>query len=193
MQRETALKHTGSMTMQPVKLPAVMLLALLVTWPPSVQAGPPVTPTSGRYDSLTLAIQDGRVSGVFSETRAGNGTGTAPQFNCIFLLQGSLQDGRAIVTTWYPGGGTIAGNLSFEGGGVSLFLRDNQDGCLMSTGDMVRQPYRARLAQLGEDWIGATLVTAEQAVLQPAPEVLARRSPSVIRDDVVAVLDLRAR
>lgn len=171
---------------------AWLLLALATVWAPAGEARPPAGPASGQYDSLFLTIRDGEVRGVFSDARAGNGTGDAPQFSCRFQLRGRLDGGRGVVTTWYPGGSTVVGNLSFEGGGVSLLLRDNQDGCLMATGDMTREPYRARLARPGGDWIGVTLVTAAHAVLHPAPEASSRRTPYVVDGDAVAVLERRA-
>jgi hypothetical protein len=50
----------------------------------------------------------------------------------------SLQDEQSNVETRYPGGTTIPGNLPFEGSGAALMLRDNQDGRLVTTSDMLQ-------------------------------------------------------
>ncbi|MBP0494561.1 hypothetical protein [Roseomonas indoligenes] len=155
---------------------------------PALAAGPP---DSGLYGGLSLAINGNQVSGVFSEARRGGGTEAAPQFSCVFLLRGRLEKGRGQVETWYPGEDPIPGNLSFEGAQASLVLRENHGGCLMTTGDMVGQPYRAGLDRAGDGWIGVALVTARRAAFRPAPGAPAPRTPYVVEDDPVAVLERR--
>jgi len=158
--------------------------------PARTQAQAPV-PASGQYGGLTLSVTDGRVSGVFSEGRMGNGSEAAPQFSCWFLLRGKLEGGRGIVETWFPGQEPIPGNLSFEGGGASLMLRENQDGCFMASGDMTREPYRVPLNRRGEGWTGVALVTADRAAFRPSPGAPAPRTPYVVEGDPVAVLERR--
>jgi hypothetical protein len=148
-------------------------------------------PASGQYGGLTLAVRGGEVSGVFSEGRLGNGTEAAPQFTCWFLLRGRLQDGRGIVETWYPGEEPIPGNLLFEGGGVSLMLRDDHGGCPMTTGSMTREPYRSGLDRPGEDWLDVALVRADRAAFRSSPGAPAPRTPYVVQGDPVAVLERR--
>ena len=176
------------MNAMPPARAAALLLALAAGWPAPGQANPAA---SGQYGSLTLVVRDGEVSGTFSEARGGNGTQDAPQFSCLFQLRGTLRDGRGTVQTWSPGGESIPGQLALEEGAASLVLRDNQDGCLMATGDMVRQPYRAPLARRGEGWIGATLVAAPRAVINPTPQGSNRRGPYVVEGDAVVVLERR--
>ncbi|MCR0985225.1 SH3 domain-containing protein [Roseomonas populi] len=162
-----------------------LLLLLLLAVP--AQAAD--TPASGLYGGLSLAVTGNEVSGVFSEARGGDGSGAAPQFSCWFLLRGRLENGRGIVQTWYPGEEPIPGNLSFEGGKASLMLRENHGGCLMTTGDMVREPYRAGLDRPGEGWIGVGLVTARRAAFRPSPGAPAPRTPYVVEGNAVAVLE----
>ncbi|WP_338665763.1 hypothetical protein VQH23_11415 [Pararoseomonas sp. SCSIO 73927] len=164
-----------------------LLLPLLLAGP-ALAAAPPA---SGRYGGLNLAVTGEEVIGVFSEARMGGGTEAAPQFSCIFLLRGRLENGRGRVETWYPGEETIPGDLSFEGGRALLTLRENHGGCLMATGDMVREPYRAGLDRPGEGWIGVALVTARRAVFRPAPGAPTPRTPYVVEGDAVAVLERR--
>lgn len=128
---------------------------------------------------------------MFSEGRMGNGSEAAPQFSCRFLLRGRLEDGRGIVETWFPGQEPIPGYLSFEGGGASLMLRENQDGCFMASGDMTREPYRAALSKRGEGWIGVALVTADRTAFRPSPGALAPRTPYVVEGNPVVLLERR--
>lgn len=119
----------------------------------------------------------------------GNGTDAAPQFTCWFLLRGKLQNGRGVVETWYPGEEPIAGKLSIEGTQVSLTLREDHGGCLMTTGSMVREPYRALLNRPGHGWLDAALVRVNRAALRPSAGAPAPRMPYLIEGDPVAVLD----
>jgi len=148
---------------------------------------------SGRYGGLTLAVSGDRVSGVFSEGRAGNGSDAAPQFSCRFLLRGQLSGGRGIVQTWYPGEETIPGNLSFEGGRASLMLRENHGGCLMTSGDMTQQPYSSVANRQGEGWIDVALVKAERAAFRSSPGAAAPHTPYVVEGDPLVVLERRGR
>lgn len=161
-------------------------LALLAA--PSL-AGPP--PVSGQYGSLTLAVVDGAVSGVFSERRMGNGTATAPQFTCVFQLRGRLRGERARIETWYPGGATIPGELVLVDGKAFLTLEGNQDGCLTTSGDMVRQPFEIGLSRAARGWIGVGLVESPRAAFHPAPGASTPRAPYVVASDAVAVLERR--
>ena len=80
------------MSPMPPARATALLLALAACWPLPGQAQ---SAASGQYGSLTLAVRNGEVSGTFTEARGGNGTQDAPQFSCLFQLQGSLRDGRA--------------------------------------------------------------------------------------------------
>ncbi|MBC9206209.1 hypothetical protein IBL26_05120 [Roseomonas aerophila] len=164
-------------------LPALASLAA-----PEARADPPI---SGQYGGLTLAVSGDRVSGVFSEGRAGNGSDAAPQFSCRFLLRGQLSGGRGIVQTWYPGEEAIPGNLSFESGRASLMLRENHDGCLMTSGDMTQQPYSSVVNRQGEGWVDVALVKADRAAFRPAPGAPAPRAPYVVEGDPLVVLEQR--
>ena len=105
-------------------------------------------PSTGSYGPLSLVVQDGAVHGVFSEGRLGNGTDEAPQFSCVFLLQGQLQDGVAKITSWFPSEpDRIEGSLKL-GDNPTLQLQENHGGCLMSSGDMVQEPYPLLLDQV---------------------------------------------
>ena len=150
-------------------------------------------PLSGSYGPLALAISDdGLVQGVFAERRVGNGTPEAPQFGCLFLLGGHLEDGRADVVTWLPGEAERIGGELRLGEKPSLQLLENHGGCLMTTGDMRDAPYDLLLDERRDDWIGAGLVTAHRAILHPSPtDAPGRRRPYLVRFDPVAVLARR--
>ncbi len=170
-----------------MKAGAVALLLAALAAPALAQA-----PASGQYEGLLLAVSpDGTVRGAFSEQRVGNGSDAAPQFSCRFLLRGRLSDGRGVVETWFPGQKPIPGNLSFEGGGASLMLREDQDGCAMTAGGMTQQPWRAPRDAPGEGWTGAALVTAPRAAFRPSPGAAAPRTPYVVEGDALAVLERR--
>ena len=148
---------------------------------------------SGRYGPLGLAIApDGTVHGVSAEQRVGNGTLDAPQFGCIFLLEGQLDGGTASVTTWFPNEAErIRGTLRL-GTGPSLQLEENHGGCLMTSGDMVDAPYGLFLDEPQANWIGTGLVTVERTVLFPEPvETAGRKRPYLVEFDPVAVLERR--
>lgn len=152
-------------------------------------------PRAGRYGSLTLAVRDGRVSGVFAEGRGG--AGGAPSFSCIFLLRGGLAGARAAVETWYPGEAErIRGTLAFTPEGAELTLAEDHGGCPMATGSMVAKPFALtrEASQAGEEargWAGVGLVTARRAVLRPEPGPVPRRGPYLVANDPVAVLERR--
>lgn len=84
-------------------------------------------PRSGVYDSLTLAVEGGAVSGVFAEERGG--ADGMPSFSCIFLLRGRLAGVRAEVETWFPGEPErIRGSLAFTPEGAALTLAEDHGG-----------------------------------------------------------------
>jgi hypothetical protein len=145
---------------------------------------------AGQYGSLSVAIRDGRVYGVFSEARIGNGTDDAPQFSCIFLLQGRLTGSMAAIDTWFPGDPKrIAGTLDL-GGDPGIRLSENQDGCAMTSGDMVGQIYPLTLDARHDDWIGTGIVTAARAVLRPKPiETPKTKHPYLVKFDPFAILE----
>lgn len=147
-------------------------------------------PLSGSYGPLALAVgSDGSVHGVFAERRVGNGTPEAPQFGCLFLLEGRMEGGSARVVTWFPGDAERIGGELRLGVEPSLRLEENHGGCLMTTGDMRDEPYDLLLDEERNDWIGAGLVTAERAVLRPEPvDAPGRTRPYLVRFDPVAVL-----
>lgn len=148
---------------------------------------------SGSYGPLALAVgDDGAVHGVFAERRVGNGTPEAPQFGCLFLLEGHMEGESARVVTWFPGEAErIAGKLDL-GAEPSLQLDENHGGCLMASGDMRDAPYDLLLDEQRANWIGAGLVTAERAILHPSPtDAPGRKRPYLVRFDPVAVLARR--
>ncbi len=148
---------------------------------------------SGSYGPLALIVgEDGAVNGVFAERRVGNGTPEAPQFGCLFLLEGRLEGGEADVVTWFPGEAErIRGELRL-GAEPNLQLEKNHGGCLMASGDMRDAPYDLLLDERRDDWIGAGLVTAGRAILHPSPPAApGRRRPYLVRFDPVAVLARR--
>lgn len=152
-------------------------------------------PRSGRYGSLTLAVGEGRVSGVFAEGRGG--IDGMPSFSCIFLLRGALAGARAAVETWYPGEAErIAGTLAFTAEGAELTLTEDHGGCPMATGSMVGKPFtlprEAPKADADpEGWRGVGLVTARRAALRPEPGPAPKRGPYLVANDPVAVLERR--
>jgi hypothetical protein len=143
---------------------------------------------SGQYDSLTVAVVDGAVSGTFYDAR-GLGPGGGPQFTCIFMLRGKLDGDRAKIDTWAPGEKEhIAGELIFEKHGAKIKLTEDHGGCLATDGDMVHQFYKAIFEKEGTGWLGVAMVAAEQASFRPAPRARAPRKPYVIRYDPLVIL-----
>lgn len=149
-------------------------------------------PLSGRYGPLALVVADRNIYGVFSESRLGNGTSDAPQFTCVFLLEGRIEGNTATVRTWFPGEPErIAGTLRF-GEEPSLQLAENHGGCPMTSGDMVVTPSPLPLDELHAEWIGTGLVTPDKLVLQNNPAMdPARKRPFLVAFDAVAVLERR--
>ena len=149
---------------------------------------------SGDYGPLALAVsEDGSVHGVFAERRVGNGTTNAPQFSCLFLLEGRLNGNRGQVETWFPAESErIRGTLQL-GEQASLQLEDNHGGCMMTTGDTKNAPYELSLGERHSGWIGAGLVIANRAILYPSPiSVPGRKRPYLVKFDAVAVLARRS-
>ncbi|ALN75013.1 hypothetical protein [Aureimonas sp. AU20] len=166
-----------------------LVLLLLVSVVPSSAS----QSQSGRYGPLALIVRDdGMIHGVFAEQRVGNGTLDAPQFGCLFLLEGRTEGERARVDTWFPGEVEhIRGELRL-GAAPSLRLEENHGGCLMASGDMKDAPYELHLDERRADWIGAGLVTAERAILHPEPiDAPGRKRPYLVQFDPVAVLSQR--
>lgn len=165
-----------------------MFGALLVSAP--LRAAPP-DPQSGEYGPLLLAVRGGAVSGAFSAQRRGNGTASAPQFSCAFLLRGRLWGNQAAIVTWYPGGAErIPGQLTLDAGSVSFSLTAEHDGCAMTEGDMVRHPMRLQRDRPGSGWRGVALVGARRTVLRAS--VAGRPLAVLPRTEAVAVLARRS-
>ncbi|WP_043759043.1 hypothetical protein [Methylobacterium sp. XJLW] len=171
----------------------VSLLAL--TFAQGGGAAAETAPRSGRYGSLVLAVRGSSVSGVFADVCGGiNGM---PSFSCIFLLRGTLSGPRAALETWYPGEAErIAGTLTFTAEGAELRLVEDHGGCSMTTGGMVDKPYTLpREVQEGEarpeNWRGVGLVTARRAALRTELGQAPRRTPYLVADDAVVVLERR--
>jgi len=147
-------------------------------------------PMPGQYGQLFIAIRGGAVYGVFSESRIGNGTDRAPQFSCIFLMQGPLVDNKASVQTWFPADKQrISGTLEL-GSNPSLKLTENHPGCEMTSGDMVSERYSLMLDTRHDEWIGVGIVTEKKAVLRKESSDAGRkRSPYLVKFDAFAVLE----
>lgn len=154
-------------------------------------------PGSGRYGALTLAVNGGTVAGVFAESRGEAGPGGAPSFSCVFLLRGTLSGSRAAVETWYSGEAErISGTLAFTSEGAALTLAEDHGGCLMASGSMVGKPYTllktaSEAGETSERWQAVGLVTARRAGLRPEPGPAPKRSPYLVENDPVAVLERR--
>ncbi|SAI58011.1 Uncharacterised protein [Bordetella ansorpii] len=162
-------------------------LAVLVCLTALAASAHAAAPVAGRYGPLLLAVHDGVVSGVFSEARGGQG---GPSFSCTFLFEGRLQDGNAdIAVRQAAPGESIEGKLTSQGDAVALQLDENGDGCLMTSGDMVSEPYVLDLDDRQPAWIGAGVVSAKKTVLQKGPQRDAQRSkPYLVKFDAFAVL-----
>jgi hypothetical protein len=144
---------------------------------------------SGQYDNLIVSVVDGQVTGAFRDYRAGNGTDDAPQFSCLFMLKGSLIDDHAAVVTWAPGDkDVIHGTLTFSLGIASLKLDQDQAGCAMASGDMVRKPFKLSKVSGGDGWMGVGMVSVKKAILHSKPNTRPSRAPFVVRYDPVAIL-----
>ena len=74
---------------------------------------------------------------------------------------------------------------------MSLTLNEDHGGCLMTTGGMVREPYRALLNRPGHGWLDVALVRADRAALRPSAGAPALRIPYLVGGDPVAVLERR--
>ncbi|WP_144638308.1 DUF2141 domain-containing protein [Bordetella genomosp. 13] len=142
---------------------------------------------SGRYGPLLLAVRDGTVAGVYSE---GRGMPGGPQFSCYFVFDGKLADGRADITVRQPEPGeTLHGTFTVQGDAVALQLDENGDGCAMTSGDMVKEPYVLDRDSQRPAWQSVALVSADKAVMQKGPARDAqRRKPYLVQGDPVAVL-----
>jgi hypothetical protein len=177
------------MTAEPCRRKTAVAIFLLSMFCSPVSAAD--TPTSGRYGPLSIAIQDGTAYGVFFETRVGNGTDSAPQFSCIFLLQGPLEGSKASVLTWFPGDKERIRGVLDLGRSPSLQLQEDQPGCGMASGQMVSEPYSLMLDARHDEWVGVGVVTAKKAVLRQEPVDTGIKSPYVVQFDPVAVLERR--
>ena len=147
---------------------------------------------SGSYYGLLLAVQGDQVSGAYATSRGIGVVSGTPQFSCAFLLRGKLVNRRADVSTWTPGeDATVPGTLTLGPSGATLQLRDNQPGCTMAVGDMVRSPKSMTRNRSGQDWIEVRMVAARRAVLRVAPRDDARTAPYLVDYDAVAVIAAR--
>ena len=145
---------------------------------------------TGEYGPLTVVVTGDQVSGTFFDGRGETDSSGVPPFTCIFFLKGKLDGAAAKVVTWVPGDPeTIAGELKFEGGRVSLSLKDNPPGCAMTGDDMAREPFSDEQSNHGDGWIGVGMVSAKRAVVQPTPAASARRKPYLIQYDPVTILE----
>ena len=165
---------------------AYLTAALLIAGPGQTAAKATLF---GQYDGLLLDVQGNRVTGVFTTSARGIGTDDAPQFSCAFLLHGRLNRGTAAIETWTPGDDAIIpGQLTVAGGTASLRLQQDQDGCAMAGGDMVRSDFTLTRSQPGDGWIGVAMVRSRQAVLHAAPAADNRHAPYLVAFNAVAVL-----
>lgn len=165
-------------------LPLMLASALMA--PPAI-----AQIVSGDYGPLVLAVDGDRIAGAFSDALVGNGTPDAPQFRCLFLIEGPLDAGAGRIAARMPGEpGSIAGRLETTPAGVRLTLDSNPPGCAAV----------APLAGSGQNLargasgaaIGGALLTAARAVIQTGPaEDPARTRPWLVRWDPVAVLAVR--
>ena len=136
------------------------------------------------------------MSGAFVTARGIGLTPCTPQFSCAFLLRGRLVDGRAELSTWTPGeGAAVPGTLTLTPSGTpsgaTLQLREDQPGCGMAAGDMVRSPMALHRDRAGEDWTEVRMVAARRAVLHAAPRPDGRTAPYLVEYDAVAVIAAR--
>ena len=147
---------------------------------------------SGSYYGLLLAVQGDEVSGAYATSRGIGVVSGTPQFSCAFLLRGKLVNGRADVSTWTPGeDATVPGTLTLGPTGATLQLRDNQPGCFMAAGDMVRSPMSVTRDRSGQGWTEVRLVAARRAVLHVAPRDGTRTAPYLVEYDAVVVVAAR--
>jgi hypothetical protein len=163
-------------------------ISVLLSAPLSHAAGETFA-RSGLYDNLSIVVSNGEVTGAFNDKRIGNGTETAPQFSCAFMLKGKLDGNHASIITWIPGDKqTIAGELTFTPDGATLKLKAAQDGCAMTSGDMVSQAFEVTRGAPGDGWIGLAMVTSKKAIFRKEPGAAAHRTPFVLHYDAVVVL-----
>jgi hypothetical protein len=169
-----------------------MAAVVFAAWPLAAHAGPQVDGHSGLYEAMTISVVGDQVTGAFYDQRIGNGTDAAPQFSCIFMLQGKLVGDRADILTWAPGDkDVIHGNLVFTADGADVKLDQEPGGCGMTSGDMVGEPYRASKLSGAEGWLGVAMVSAKKAVFRSEPSAKPGRTPFVVRFDPVVVLERR--
>lgn len=177
--------------MDALKMKAGLALALLgcVGWAQIALAGPPAA-RSGIYENMLVAVSGDKLTGVFADQRAGNGTDDAPQFSCVFTISGTVSGSHAEITTWTPGEtATIPGSIDFTDADAALKLKDNQDGCANTSGDMVDEAMTLDRSGEGQGWIGTGLIGAKKAVLGTAPAAPTRTKPYLVQYDPVALLD----
>ena len=155
-------------------------------------AGRAAVPVSGLYAGILIHVRGDQVFGAFSEMRQGNGTAEAPQFSCAFLFRGRIVDDTAPIIVWTPPGAATGGVLRFTSTGAALRLEEEQPGCGMTSGPMVREDYTAPFDGAGRDWIGVRLVQGRRVVLHGRPWLDGWREPHVSSYDAVAVVGMRA-
>lgn len=165
------------------------LVVLVLLGRPAVAA----TAASGQYGALWLVVRDGRVSGVYDETRMGNGKPGAPQFSCIFMMAGRLAGGQADVLTWFPGDpSAIPGRLTLSANKAAFTLQEDHDGCTMTTSPMKTEPYQAERTAPGAGWLGVSLVMAPHAAFRRAPGMKPPQRPYAVLGDAVVILARRS-
>jgi hypothetical protein len=132
---------------------------------------------SGLYGSLTLGVNGTAVTGVFADSRPGNGTEEAPQFSCSFLLRGTVAaDGKGAipVTVWSPSEGTqvneaqTKGTLTVEQGTAKLSLEGEPPGCAETGDRFAGKAYQEPAVKTGA-WTAARMVSGAAVRLQEAP------------------------
>ena len=154
---------------------------------------------SGIYGQLTLGVDEtvngaahgATVTGVFADSRVGNGTDDAPQFTCIFALRGTLVKGEAAVTTWFPGDApadkqTITGTLTLTGDTAKLRLKEQPGGCDMTGDEFTKEPYAEPSVKDGA-WTAVRMVGASRADFVQAPVNGSSRKGYVVKGDGVVV------
>ncbi len=166
-----------------MRAPAVCFMSIILTDPALADGA------SGRYGSVLAVVQDSRLEAVYYEARLGNGTSKAPQFDCAFLMSGDLRNGSGPLEAWQPGDPvSVSGQVTLSDDSLAFSLSRNLDGCLTTSGDMVRQQVRGTRDMKGPDWIGVALVNAPRVAIRDSPGSSASNSLFVLKGQPVVIL-----
>jgi len=142
---------------------------------------------SGLYGNLTLGVDGGTVTGVFSDARIGNGTEDAPQFSCLFLLRGTLDGSTAKVTAWSPPEkAATGGTLSFAKDTVQLRLDGDPTGCAAMGDEFASAAYEEPSVMDGK-WTAVRLVSVGSADVREAPVDSSSRKTRLSKGEVVVI------